>query len=239
MKPIIAIGAYPRVYETAFGATLMHTASRHYVAAVRRAGGTPIILPVTEPSAVSEVIGVAHGVLLTGGGDIQPSRYGAIPQDGTRHVDPERDAFEVALFDACVAVDLPLLAVCRGMQMMNVASGGTLYQDVYAATGLYHDDYSRWREPVHKVKLEPHRQLANALGVVELPVNSVHHQGIDRLGDGLRAVAWADDDTVEGVELDGATFAVGVQWHPEVLEDEPEHQGLFRTFVKQAAARLT
>jgi putative glutamine amidotransferase len=125
------------------------------------------------------------------------------------------------------------------MQLMNVAAGGTLLQDVYASTGLYHDDYSRWREGVHQVKLEPHSQLADALGVVELAVNSVHHQGLDRLGDGLRAVAWAEDDTVEGVELDGAAFAVGVQWHPEVLEDDPEQQGIFRAFVKAAAAQVS
>src|SRR5262245_19478107 len=181
MKPVIAIGAYPRVIETAFGPTLMHTASRFYVRAVRQAGGTPIILPVTEPDAVADVLDLAHGILLTGGGDIQPSLYKAAPNDVTRHVNPERDAFEVALFEGAVAADIPVLGVCRGMQLMNVARGGTLLQDVYATTGLFHDDHTRWREGVHRLKIEPNSELANALGVVELAVNSVHHQGLDAL----------------------------------------------------------
>ena len=237
MKPIIAIGAYPRVIDTVFGPTLMQTATRFYVKAIRQAGGAVIILPVTEPEAVADVLALAHGVLLTGGGDVQPSLYGATPVDATRHVDAERDDFEVALFQGALAADVPVLGICRGVQLMNVASGGTLCQDVYASGGLYHDDHTRWREPVHRLKIEPNSHLAEALGMVELEVNSVHHQGLDRLGDGVRAVAWAQDDTVEGVEMVGATFAVGVQWHPEVMEDEPEHQGLFRAFVKHARER--
>lgn len=233
VKPIIAIGACPRHVETAFGLTALDTASCFYVRAVERAGGIPVILPVTAPGAVRDALRIAQGVLLTGGTDVQPSLYGA-PEDPTRTVDPPRDAFEMALFEQTVASDRPLLAVCRGMQLINVAMGGTLLQDVFAATGQNHDDYKRWMDDVHRVDVEPSSRLAKALGVVDLGVNSIHHQGVDRLGAGLRAVAWAEDGSIEGVELPEARFAVGVQWHPEVLDQRREQQGLFEELVIQA-----
>ena len=237
MKPVIGIGAYPRTMETEFGPTLLHTVSRFYLRAVERAGGAPIILPVTEARNVTDVLRMAHGVMLTGGGDIKPSLYGQVPHDSTRMVNPERDAFEISLFEQALGADLPVLAICRGVQVMNVAMGGTLSQDVFAATGQCHDEYTRPWELVHGVKIEPGSRLSGALGVTELCVNSVHHQGIARLGSGLRAVAWADDDSPEGIELASEGFAIGVQWHPEVLEDQPEQQGLFRALVEEARLR--
>ena len=239
VKPVIGIGAYPRTVETAFGPTLLHTASRHYVQAIERAGGAPVILPVTEAQDVDDVLRVVDGVVLTGGGDVQPSLYGDAPHDCTRSVNPARDAFEVELFRQTVARDVPLLAICRGMQLMNVAMGGTLVQDVFAATGQFHDEDKRAHELVHRVKIEPVSRLADTLGVVELSVNSVHHQGIGGLATGLCAVAWAEDESIEGVELPDAAFAVGVQWHPEMLEDQPEQQGLFRALLDHARRRMT
>ena len=238
VRPIIAIAAYPRTMDTTFGPTLLHTASRHYVQAVERAGGAPVILPVTDVQDVDDVLRIADGVVLTGGGDIQPSLYGAAPHDSTRGVNTERDAFEVELLRQTVAADIPILAICRGMQLMNVALGGDLVQDVFAATGQFHDEDQRAHELVHRVKIEPGSRLADTLGVVELSVNSVHHQGIGRVADGLRSVAWADDGSVEGVELPDAPFALGVQWHPEMLEDQPEQQGLFRALLDHARRRL-
>lgn len=234
MRPIIGIGAYPRLVETAFGPTLLHTASRFYVRAVEVAGGVAVILPVTEPDRVGDVLPLLHGVLLTGGGDVQPSLYGATPMDCTSEVNPERDGFEVALLQGAMAAAVPVFGICRGMQLMNVAMGGTLLQDVYVATGQFHHDPHRWREGVHRVKIEPRSRLADALGVTELPVNSVHSQGIDRVAPGVRAVAWADDGSIEAIEADSPQQVLGVQWHPEVLEDQPEHRGLFTDFVEQA-----
>jgi putative glutamine amidotransferase len=241
VKPVIGIGAYPRTVETAFGPTLLHTASRHYVQAVERAGGAPVVLPVTESEDedVASVLRVLDGVVLTGGGDIQPSMYGEPPDNSTHGVNAERDAFEVALFQQAVAAELPVLAICRGMQLMNVAMGGSLVQDVFSATGQFHDEDKRAHELVHGIKVEPGSCLAETLGVVQLGVNSVHHQGIGRLATDLRAVAWAEDGSIEGVELPGARFALGVQWHPEMLDDQPEQQGLFRALVDQARARMT
>ena len=220
--------------ETPFGATLMHTASRFYIRAVERAGGVPVILPVTEPDLVGDVLRLLHGVLLTGGGDVQPALYGATPIDRTSGVNPERDAFEVALLEGAMASAVPVLGICRGMQLMNVVLGGTLSQDVYAATGQFHYEPKRWREAVHLVKVEPQSRLADVVGVTELPVNSVHGQGIGRLAPGARPVAWAEDGSIEAIEVDVPHLALGVQWHPEVLEDQPEQRGLFIELVEQA-----
>ncbi len=234
MRPIIGVGSYPRLVETAFGSTLLQTASRFYIGAIEHAGGVPVILPVTEPDRVGDVLRLVHGLVLTGGGDVAPSLYGATPLDGTTGVDPERDAFEVALCRAAIDSGVPILAICRGMQVMNVVLGGTLVQDIAAVTGQYHYDPRRWREQVHRIKVEPQSRVAGALGETELGVNTVHHQGLDRLAEGVRAVAWAEDGSVEAIEIPGAPFVVGVQWHPEVLEDHPEQRGLFRHLVDHA-----
>ena len=235
--PLIGISSYPRLVETATGPTLLHTASRFYVESVERAGGVPVILPVGDPDAAGTLIRAVDGLLLTGGGDVQPARYGAKPVAETRNVDPARDAFEIRLLELVMEADLPLLATCRGMQLLNVALGGSLIQHVPAVTGQHHDFAERWREGVHKVKIEADSHLAAALGATEISVNSIHHQAVDDPAPGTRAVAWAEDDTVEAIEVPGSPHVLAVQWHPELLEDWPEHQGLFRQLVDSASAR--
>ncbi len=237
MRPVIGISAYPRVAPTSIGPTLLHTASRFYVESVERAGGLPVVLPVIDPEAVPGLVRAVDALLLTGGGDVQPARYGAKPIDETRGVDPARDDFEIRLLEVAMECDLPLLATCRGMQLLNVALGGSLIQHVPDATGQNHDRVDVWREPVHRVKVEPDSHLAEALGRTEVEVNSIHHQAVDEPAPGTRAVAWADDGTVEAIELEGSPHVVSVQWHPELLEDRPEHQGLFRQLVEQARQR--
>ncbi len=237
LRPVIGISAYPRVVDTSVGATLLHTASRFYVEGVERAGGAPVILPVMDPDMVEHVIGAVHGILLTGGGDLQPSRYGAKPVPETHGVDPARDDFDIRLLELAIDDELPVLATCRGMQVLNVALGGSLIQHVPAVTGQMHDLFDRWREGVHKVKIEPDSHLAEALGATEVEVNSIHHQAVDEAAPGTRAVAWAEDDTIEAIELPGSPHVVAVQWHPELLEDWPEQQGLFRQLVEHAAQR--
>jgi putative glutamine amidotransferase len=239
MKPVIGISAYPRLVETSVGATLLHTASRFYIEAVERAGGVPVVLPVIDPDAVDDVLPVLHGVLLTGGGDVQPSRYGAKPVAETNGVDPARDDFDIRLLERAIEADLPVLATCRGMQVLNVALGGSLIQHVPAVTGQLHHHTDRWREGVHRVKIEPDSHLAEALGATEVEVNSIHHQAVDAAAPGTRAVAWAEDDTIEAIELPGTPQVVAVQWHPELLEDWPEQQGLFRQLVDHARRRAT
>jgi gamma-glutamyl-gamma-aminobutyrate hydrolase PuuD len=223
------------VVETATGPTVLHTSSRHYVESVVRAGGFPVILPVVDPEDVVRALSVVHGVLLTGGGDVQPSRYHARPVAETRNVDPARDAFDIRLLQTAIDAGLPVLATCRGMQVLNVALGGSLVQHVPARTGQNHDIFDHWHEGVHLVKIEPDSNLAGALGSTEVTVNSMHHQAVSEPAPGTRPVAWAEDDTVEAIELADSPHVVAVQWHPELLEDYPEQQGLFRQLVDRAA----
>jgi putative glutamine amidotransferase len=237
VRPLIGISGFPRVVETSTGPTLLHTASRYYVESVERAGGVPVVVPVLPPELVDDVIGTLGGLLLTGGGDVQPSRYGAKPLGETRGVDPARDAFDIRLLEVAVERDMPVLATCRGMQVLNVALGGSLVQHVPAVTGQDHDHNELWREPVHRVKIEPDSHLAEALGATELEVNSIHHQAVEEAAPGTRAVAWAEDDTIEAIELPASPQVVAVQWHPELLEDQPEQQGLFRQLVENARRR--
>src|SRR5947209_4304320 len=173
MHPVIGISGYPRVVETATGPTVLHTSSRHYVESVVRAGGFPVILPVVDPDDVARALSVVHGILLTGGGDIQPARYHAHPVAETRSVDPARDAFDISLLQCAIEADLPVLATCRGMQVLNVALGGSLIQHVPAVTGQNHDIFEHWHEGVHMVKIEPDSNLAEALGCTEVSVNSM------------------------------------------------------------------
>lgn len=223
--------------ETATGPTLLHTVSRFYVECVERAGGLPLVLPVLDRSMVEESLACIQGVILTGGGDVQPARYGALPVGDTRGVDPARDDYEIRLLEVAIASDLPLLATCRGMQVLNVTMGGSLIQHVPTVSEQEHWHHARWREGVHKVKIEPDSHLAEALGTTEVEVNSLHHQAVDRAAPGARAVAWAEDETVEAIEVPGSPHIVAVQWHPELLEDWPEQQGLFRQLVRHATQR--
>jgi putative glutamine amidotransferase len=234
VKPVIGISAFPRVVETSIGRTLVHTASRFYVESVVRAGGVPVVLPVVDADDVLPLIAVVDGLVITGGGDVQPSRYHAKPIPETQYVDPARDDFDFRLFELALERGTPVLATCRGMQVVNVALGGSLVQHVPAVTGQVHNHTDRGTEPVHKVKIEPESRLAEALGETELDVNSLHHQAVSEAAPGTRAVAWAEDGTIEAIELDSAPGVVAVQWHPELLEDWPEQQGLFRQLVDDA-----
>lgn len=236
MTPRVGISAQPRTVETVLGPTLLHTASRFYVDSVRRAGGIPLVLPVSAPDDVPALLDAVDALVLTGGGDVAPAAYGAEPWPETGFVDEARDAFDLALVREAVRRGMPVLATCRGMQVVNVALGGSLVQHVPAVTGAEHRHYDRYDEGVHPVRVEPSSELAAALGRCELEVNSLHHQAVDVPAPGFRPVAWADDGTVEAIEQEGNGRLVAVQWHPELMERHPEQQGLFRRLVLQAAA---
>ena len=230
MKPRIGISGYPRTVETVLGPTLVHSATRFYVDGVVRAGGVPVVLPVLAPEDVSIALGAVDGLVLTGGGDIAPVRYHAEPVPETDNVDPARDDFDLRLVAAAIERRLPVLATCRGMQVVNVALGGSLVQHL-----PQHREFECWAEGVHAVDVDPHSRLAAALGQTHLLVNSLHHQAVCDPAPGLRAVAWAPDGTVEAVEHeDAADPLVAVQWHPELMEDDPVQQGLFRQLVERS-----
>ena len=177
------------------------------------------------------------GLLLPGGGDIDPEWYGCERHPRTHNVSHRRDRFELSLLEAALARDMPVLAICHGMQLLNVHLGGTLEQHLADDTGrLEHDRDMPRAEPVHEVTVEDGTLLADAIGT-RAPVNSHHHQGLARVSDQLRKIAWAEDGVLEAVEATGYTWVMGVQWHPEAMADTDRGQkSIFDHFVDAAAA---
>ena len=192
-----------------------------YIDAVQRAGGMALLLPpdaqvTQEPS---EVLDHLDALLLAGGADLDPAAYGAEPHAQTTGVRAERDAFELALVRGAVQRDLPTLGVCRGMQVLNVARGGTLHQHVPDLVG--HEDHRRIPGAFgdHGVRLQAGSLAARTAGGEVVATKSHHHQAVDRIGDGLRVTGWSSlDDLAEAIEMPGARFMLGVQWHPEADE---------------------
>jgi len=214
-----------------------------YLNAVQQAGGVPVPLPPQlEPAARDAILKHVRGVLLTGGGDVDPSRFGEARHPTTAEVSGARDTLEIDLTQWAIARRVPLLAVCRGLQVLNVALGGSLYQDISSEPGSPFDHSQAERQgkarniPTHPVKVRDGSRLAGILGALEVDVNSFHHQAIKRLGRGLADVAWAPDSIIEGVELvDAGQLVVGVQWHPEELVgDDRAAFNLFAALVSRA-----
>jgi putative glutamine amidotransferase len=234
VKPRIGISAFPRVVPATIGPTLVHGTSRFYVDAVRRAGAVPLVFPVIDPDDVESLLAVVDGLILTGGGDVDPARYGAEPHPETYGVDDARDAIEFRLLQVALDEGLPVLATCRGLQVANVALGGTLVQHLPMVTESEHRQFGRWQEGVHRVRIDPDSRLARLLGRTDVEVNSLHHQAVATPAPGLRPVAWAEDGVVEAVEPVGDERLVAVQWHPELHENAPAQQGLFGNLVAQA-----
>ena len=211
-----------------------------YVRAILLAGGVPVVFsPLIGTSMAGRALEGAEGLLLTGGEDMDPAWYGESPSP---HLDPpsrERDLFELALFAVARQRELPILGVCRGIQLINVALGGTLFQDLPSERPgpLEHRaDGARDRRS-HRVRLLRQSRAAQALGAEAVSVNSSHHQGIKELAPGLIASGWTDDDLIEAVESGpGLPWLLAVQWHPEEMHaerDAPEH-GLFKALVEAA-----
>ena len=192
-----------------------------YLEAVQQAGGVPVLLPPPlSKSSLERLVRGLDAVLLTGGGDMDPACFGEAPHPTLYDVAPARDALETSVTQMALEKRTPLLAICRGIQVLNVALGGTLYQDVGTEPGtqIQHSQKAPRDHTTHKVSVAPGSRLAKVLGADDIEVNSFHHQVIKALGHGLKPVAWAPDQLVEGVELDdNSRFVMGVQWHPEHL----------------------
>src|SRR4051794_40444637 len=215
---------------------------RGYIDAVHRAGGMAIMLPPDEQveRAPDEVLDLLDGLILAGGADIDPVQYGEERHAETVATVPERDTFEIALARRALERDLPLLGICRGMQLMNVAAGGTLNQHVPESHG--HEDHRRspgsFDNADHDVRLEPDSLAARAAGETTHGTKSHHHQGIEELGEGLKVTGWADlDDLPEAIEAPGKRFALGVQWHPEADTLSPVIEAFVREAAHDTAAR--
>ena len=216
--------------------------ARSYVEAVQRAGGLPVVL-VPDPELLEkpdEALDLVDGLILAGGADIDPASYGAEAHPETKGAVPERDAFELALTRRALERDLPLLGICRGMQLMNIARGGTLEQHLPDSHG--HSDHRRvlgtFDDADHDVRLADGSLAARAAGATVHPTKSHHHQGVDRIGEGLTVTGWATiDDLPEALEVEGRRFALGVQWHPEADEASPLIAALVEEARSYAAER--
>lgn len=213
-----------------------------YTEAARSAGLLPLILPVLAPADADAALAGMAGLMLTGGEDVDPAHYGGAPHAALGEVHARRDAFEIALVRAARARRLPTLAICRGIQVANVALGGALMQDLPSEcpAALPHDGAWDRRERVHELELAAGSRLADAVGVTRATTNSLHHQAVARLAEGLTAVAHAPDGVIEGVEWTGDDWwMLGVQWHPEELVGtaEPWDRALFDAFAAAVRAR--
>jgi putative glutamine amidotransferase len=237
--PLIAVGGVTRKWDGS-DRTGVNAA---YVKSVLAAGGAPLVLsPLLGPSLAARVLAGVDGVLLTGGEDVHPAWYHAEPSPHLFPPSRERDLFELALFAAARQTGLPILGICRGIQLVNVAMGGTLYQDIPSERPgpVDHNPAAERQHRTHAVRLEPGSRAEAALGSAPLAVNSFHHQAIRDLAKGLIATGWTDDGLIEAVESGpGAPWLLAVQWHPEEMfaEANAPDGGLFRALVEEASRR--
>jgi len=242
VKPLIAITPSPTLDTLPHGTFLRYAMNSAYVEAVLAAGGVPVILPFQDGHA-GPLLEAVDGLLLSGGGDVEPARFGAADiHETTYGVSPERDRFEFELLGVAIGRRLPVLGICRGIQVMNVALGGTLLQDIASAPAILARIGHRQQEsglgPAevgHVVAIKPAAPLTELFDAGEMGVNSFHHQAIDALAPGLLPVARAADGTVEAVVLPDHPFLVGVQWHPELMFGRhPTHLRPFAGLVDAA-----
>lgn len=240
MRPLIGIPCFAA--ERAGTHRPIYGNNQTYVHALERAGGVPVLIPpLADAAGLAVVRERLDGLLLTGGGDIDPALYGEarIPECG--EIETERDLPELDIARWALDAGVPTLGICRGMQLLNVLRGGTLYQDITTQhpSSPRHDhiDHPRtWR--AHEIAINPSSKLAPILGSPRQQVNSLHHQAVNRIGDGIEITGWSEDGIAETMEVRGHPFAVAVQYHPEemVAEDEPSRR-LFAAFVEAAANR--
>lgn len=235
--PIVALTSTTKIIDGLARVRL----NEAYVNAVRAAGLTPLILPPMPPEELGPVLDAVRGVVLTGGEDVDPVRYGAERHAEVDAVHAKRDACELAVVRSARKRGLPTLAICRGIQVVNVALGGTLVQDIPSQrpSDIDHDQSKERERRVHDISVERDSKLSLALDSLTLRVNSSHHQALDRVADGLRVTARSPDGIIEGVEWSGDDWwMLGVQWHPEELigDAKPWDRGLFKAFATRVLA---
>lgn len=228
MKPLVAITGWRRRLETFYGPDRLQTLSTYYTDSVTAAAMTPVLFPAgLGPEEAARLVAAVDGLVLSGGDDVDPASYGAENTD-SKHVDREVDRFEIALAMEARAQRKPVLAICRGLQILNVALGGTLAQEV-GSPGAAHEPVSADHEEMqmrrHMVQLEPGSILAGIYGSLETKVNTLHHQGLDSIAPDLVVEGRSPDGLVEAARYSGEWWALGVQWHPERLDGD--HQGVF------------
>ena len=239
MQPIIGVSSGRRMVTSSAGETRAHVLYTTYTSMIRQADGLPVVLTPGPATEVEALLDRLDGLLLPGGGDIDPVCYGGAQHEAVYGVEPLRDEFELALVLGAAQRKLPTLAICRGMQIANVALGGSLIEDIKSTdpdTVEHRRPGHRATEPQHTVELDPDSTTARALGKDRVEANTIHHQALRDVAGQLRVTGRAPDGIIEAVEPTDASWLMwGVQWHPEWLgrDDEPS-LGLFRAFVAAA-----
>jgi len=231
MKPVIGITC------DISGESGQLTLRRQYLDAVIQAGGIPVVLPpMQEIGLVSGCFSICQGFLLSGGGDLDPGYWGELPSPALGHISPVRDHFEIVLTRMALASGRPILGICRGIQVLNVAAGGTLFQDLQ--TGMSHQQNAPRNHLFHDIFIEKHSTLGRICPTCRMRVNSFHHQAVKQLAPGFIATALSPDGVIEAIELDSGGFVMGVQWHPEDLEDLTS-KALFEALVISSRLQLS
>lgn len=224
MKPIIGISCNVRMKDNDF----VHELQDRYVRAIKKAGGLAILIAPLDISDVSEIAEFLSGLVISGGRDIPPELYGEQPHQSTNTDEAvrQRAEFEIELVKAMVELNKPILGICYGCQLLNVAFGGTLIQDIPS----HRLSTSQFSE--HEVEVEPSSLLCNWIQEQKIFVKSSHHQAVDKVGKGLKVVAWASDGVIEAIEFNDGKPIVGVQWHPEAQLEAQHAWRLFNAFVQ-------
>lgn len=239
MKPLIGIaGNVLSDLAVTNGLPITYT-PQGFVDGIDRAEGTPVVLPISSPADASDYISRIDGLLLAGGQDVSPLLYNEEPSLQLEATNPARDAFEMALIEAAVAQKKPILAVCRGLQLLNVAYGGTLYQDLsdYPDLAVQHIQKTHFETGAHTILIDPDSSLGKIFGDTYI-VNTYHHQAVKKIAKPFKAVAWSKDKLIEGFEaIDPKQSIVAVQWHPELMmKQDRKMQQLFDEFVGRVKA---
>ncbi len=216
--------------------------SEAYVSSLANAGALPVLIPLgLSETTLDAMAARLDGILFSGGGDVEPERYGSQPHPLVDNVDPDRDRVELHLFEKALAAGQPFFGICRGFQLINIALGGTIYEDIrdQKPGSLQHStpDTLPRNYLAHRVKLEAGSRLAGILAHDEVAVTSNHHQGVRRLAEKLKPSAYAPDGILEGFELPGYCYGLAVQWHPEWLQEHEHGRALFRSFVEACSAK--
>jgi putative glutamine amidotransferase len=242
MQPFIAVTVREVIDNDYKWTPVVYGQFHTYTDAVVHAGGVPIIVPLIDDRPVlRRLYEQCDGLLLTGGNDLDPHSYKSALSSRARNVSPRRDKQELQLLEWALEDDKPVFGICRGMQLINVALGGSLHQDISIDLPSAHNhevsvDRKNFHYLAHRLKISPGSQLAEILGTDMVATNALHHQAISQLGDGLVATAHAEDGVIEAIELPGKHFVIGVQSHPEALEaeTEPLWHKLFMAFIGSA-----
>lgn len=235
-NPIIGITTFSDLTREGYPAAILQ---KTYINAIINAKGIPILIPsLLNEDDGKEVLQTLDGLLFSGGGDISNEYYGGQHHLLNSDIDSARDHLEMSLMQAAIEKNIPFLGICRGLQVLNVTMGGTLYSDIslQKSDSIKHDYFPDCKRDylAHKVELIPASRMSRILGSSVLDVNSLHHQGVNNVADGLNAVGFAPDGLVEALEIPEHKFGLAVQWHPECLTDQEPMQRLFKVFIDTA-----